>query len=411
MVIIMRRKKEKIIKGRKERIMKKKIVLLTLTAVLACSMVACKSTNKGNDSDASASPSATASIDEAKMLSADLTGYVTLGEYKGLTIEEVSDTVTDKQVEAKINSTLQDNTTWDEQDKNYKAKKTDKVNIDYVGKVDGTAFDGGTAEGVDIVLGSSGYIDGFDDGVIGHKTGETFDINVTFPESYQKTDLAGKDAVFTITLNKVSKQNVPELTDKYVASTLSKTSKTVAEYKKEVRKSLETAAKEKKAQQEATNAVQAAIEKATVKEYPSDQMDYYKSIVTNYYNNMATAYGMTVEDLYKTYNYTAETWESEIVTKSAQDMLKQVMVVQAIAKQENITVSDEDYKEKLDYYLKAYNAASEDELKQSFGDAVDLNIKQEVLYSKVGEFLVKNDKVVKAAATATPAPTATAEAK
>ncbi|MDO5520020.1 MAG: trigger factor [bacterium] len=395
--------------------MKKKIVLLTLTAVLSCSMLACssKKDDKGNaDANATASPSATANIDEVKVLSADLTGYVKLGQYKGLTIEEVSDTVTDKQVEEQIEATLKEKATWDAQDAKYKAKNLDQVNMDYVGKIDGKEFDGGSAKATDLQIGSNQFIEGFEAGLIGHKKGDKFDLKLKFPENYGNADLAGKDAVFTVTINSISKQNVPKLTDKYVKDTLSKTSKTVAEYKKEVRKTLEMQATESKVQGEAKNAIQAAIAKAEITEYPQDQMDYYKSLVTSYYTNIAKYYyGMALADFITANNYTTETWDSEVVTKSAQDMLKQVMVVQAIAKAENISVTDEEYKNKLPDYLASYQVADEEALKTSYGEGATLSIKDELLYNKVGAFLVKNDKVEKVVATATPAPTATAATK
>ncbi|MDO5293614.1 MAG: trigger factor [bacterium] len=392
--------------------MKKKIVLLTLTAVLSCSMLACSSSKKSDDATATASPSATANIDEVKVLSADLTGYVKLGQYKGLTIEEVSDTVTDKQVEEQIEATLQSNATWDAQDAKYKAKNLDQVNIDYVGKLDGTAFDNGSATGVDLQIGNNSYIEGFDTGLIGHKKGDKFDMKVTFPSTYSNNpDLAGKETVFTVTINSVSKQNVPELTDKYVKDTLSKTSKTVEEYKKEVRKTLETQATESKVQGEAKNAIQAAIANAEITEFPQEQMDYYKSLVTSYYTNIASYYyGVSLSEFYTSSGYTEETWESDVVTKSAQDMLKQVMVVQAIAKAENLTITDEEYQEKLPDYLTSYQVADEDALKTSYGEGAALSIKDELLYNKVGAFLVKNDKVEEVKATATPAPTATTKA-
>lgn len=169
--------------------------------------------------------------------------------------------------------------------------------------------------------------------------------------------------------------------------------------------------------QEVKNAVQAAMNNAEVKEYPKAQQGYYEDLVTNYYTNLATYYGTTLEELYKQAGYTEETFQSDVVIKTAQEMLKQMMVIQAIAKKENIQVSEEEYKKQLPNYLANYQVETEEDLKKQFGEEAIVSIKDELLYDKVGDFLVKNAKLVKAtptpAATATPAATTapTAEPK
>lgn len=391
--------------------MKKKLLVLTLATVLSFSAVACGKSEGSKKEDTTSTSSPAPSVDKVAVLSADLTEYVNLGEYKNLTITEVDATVTDEDVEAKIQSTLQNNATWTEQKKSYKAKDGNKVNIDYVGKIDGTAFDNGSAEDQELIIGNNNYISGFDTGIVGHKKGETFDMKVTFPETYSANEeLAGKEAVFTVTLNSVSTQNVPELTDKYVKDTLSKTSKTVKEYRKEVKKSLEADAKASKESEEIKNAVQAAMNNAEIKEYPKEQMQYYEELVSNYYTNIASYYyGIELKEFYTQSGYTDESWQSDVITKSAQDMLKQVMVIQAIAKAESLEITDEEYQTELKTYLTNYNVSSEDDLKEQYGEDAVLSIKDELLYNKVGAFLVKNDKLEKA--TASTEPTATTKAE
>ena len=243
-------------------------------------------------------------------------------------------------------------------------------------------------------------------------------MKVTFPKEYPANkELEGKETTFTVTINSVSTEEKPKLTDALVKEKLSKTAKTVKEYKAEVRKQLEDAAKENKNMQEVKNAVQAAMNNAEVKEYPKAQQGYYEELVTNYYTNLATYYGTTLEELYKQAGYTEETFQSDVVIKTAQEMLKQMMVIQAIAKKENIQVSEEEYKKQLPNYLANYQVETEEDLKKQFGEEAIVSIKDELLYDKVGDFLVKNAKLVKAtptpAATATPAATTapTAEPK
>lgn len=398
--------------------MKKKIVLLAVASVLSFSMVACNSNKKGSEGNATASPNPSPSVDKVAILSADLSDKVKLGEYKGLTITEVEANVTDAQVEDRVKYAVESAATWKEEDKNFKAKEGSKVNIDYVGKLDGKAFDNGSAKAQELIIGNNNYIPGFDTGIIGHKKGETFDMKVTFPKEYPANkELEGKETTFTVTINSVSTEEKPKLTDALVKEKLSKTAKTVKEYKAEVRKQLEDAAKENKNMQEVKNAVQAAMNNAEVKEYPKAQQGYYEELVTNYYTNLATYYGTTLEELYKQAGYTEETFQSDVVIKTAQEMLKQMMVIQAIAKKENIQVSEEEYKKQLPNYLANYQVETEEDLKKQFGEEAIVSIKDELLYDKVGNFLVKNGKLVKAtptpAATATPAATTapTAEPK
>ena len=169
--------------------------------------------------------------------------YVTITKYKGVEIDKVdADAVSDNDVEAQINSVLQSKSTTTEVT-DRAAQTGDTVTIDYEGKKDGVAFDGGTATDAQLTLGSGQFIDGFEDGVVGHNIGDTFDLDLTFPENYGNEDLAGQAVVFTVTLKGISQTDVPELTDEFVQS-VSDTSKTVEEYKKEIKKSLKKNGKE-----------------------------------------------------------------------------------------------------------------------------------------------------------------------
>ncbi len=136
----------------------------------------------------------------------DLSRYVTLGAYKNLALEvKMPEKVDDEAVETELKKLLESSATTKLAEDDYAAKDGDTVNIDYAGKIDGEAFDGGTAEGQDLVLGSDSYIDGFEDGLIGKKKGDTATLNLTFPDPYtSNTDLSGKAVVFEVTVNSVS---------------------------------------------------------------------------------------------------------------------------------------------------------------------------------------------------------------
>ena len=198
--------------------MKKKILALTLSVLMAASLAGC-----------------------SKELSNE---YITVKQYEGLEVPKVEQSeVTDESVESTINSTLSSKST-SEEIKDRAAKEGDTVNIDYKGSVDGVEFEGGSATGASLELGSNSFIGangdykGFEEQIVGHKIGEKFDIEVKFPSDYKNTEMADKVAVFNITLNGISVVTVPELTDDWVKEN-SEESKTVEEYKKEIQKQLD----------------------------------------------------------------------------------------------------------------------------------------------------------------------------
>ena len=199
--------------------MKKRVIAVLTAVLMTASLAGCGSGKLSND-------------------------YVTVNKYKGLEVTEVAKKeVSDDSVEQEVQSRLEAAAT--EQDVTDRAAQSgDWVNIDYTGTLDGVAFDGGTATGYDLELGSGSFIgasgdyQGFEDQIVGHNTGEEFDITVQFPENYQSSDLAGKPANFHIVLNKIYQKATPELTDEWVANN-SESSKTVDEYKEEVKNSLQ----------------------------------------------------------------------------------------------------------------------------------------------------------------------------
>lgn len=314
---------------------------------------------------------------------------VTVPEYKGI---EVDCTVGDDEVEADVQSFLSNNSK-EKKIKKGKCKDGDTVNIDYVGKMDGKAFDNGSAEDQTITLGASGFIDGFDAGVVGMKVGETKDINVTFPEDYSAKELAGKPAVFTITLNYISKTEIPELTDKLVSE---KTDyKTVDEYKKGTKKTLQ---EDKKA-----NAGQTAYaeieEKTEVKKYPETLVKSCEMQLDAYYKYMGKQYGYTDFKQFLSAMQMDETAYKESLTQAAQSIAKTQILAEAIAARENITVTDEEVKKEI-----AANAEtagqSEEELKKSFeelyGDAITIEgyYRVTLLTNKVVDFVAENAKII-----------------
>ena len=238
--------------------------------------------------------------------------YVSVSGYKGIEIDKVDvDTdISDEDVENEINSVLEENAT-DKEVTGRAAQLGDTADINYVGKVDGQEFDGGSADNYPLELGSGSFIDGFEDSIVGHNVGETFDWNGKFPDDYQNTDLAGKDVVFTITVNALTEPELPELTDDFV-KTVSEESETVEEYREEVRKNLEETAQENYDSELNSAVWEAVLEKAEVKGYPDGEVDRIYNTYLEQYQEMASYYNMEYDEFIQLYTeMTVDEFEEE----------------------------------------------------------------------------------------------------
>lgn len=185
---------------------------------------------------------------------------VTLGEYKGIVVEDPYVEITDEDIEARITQVLAANPKQTEVDR--PAENGDVVNIDYVGMKDGVPFDRGADDNYDLVLGSHSFIDGFEDGLVGAKTGDELSLNLTFPENYGNAELAGQDVVFDVTVNAVKEQSEAELNDEFVKK-YSNESETVEEYRAELRKMMEEQARAEADMQIQNAVVDKVVENAT----------------------------------------------------------------------------------------------------------------------------------------------------
>ena len=320
--------------------------------------------------------------------------YVTITKYKNVEVDKVDTTeITDDDVESQINSVLQANSTTTEVT-DRAAQEGDTVTIDYVGKKDGVAFDGGTATGAQLTLGSGTYIDGFEDGVIGHKIGDTFDLDLTFPENYGQTDLAGQAVVFTVTLQGISETNVPELTDEFV-KTVSDTATTVEEYKKEVKESMETSNEENQTSTLKEEAWQAVLSNTTVNKYPKKELKSMISTITDRYKSMADSYGLEFADFLEQYmGMDEDTFTSE-ATKAAKDQVKANLAADLIIEKAKIDVSDKALEAKYKEYAETYGYEDVDALKNTMEEAGNLeNLEKTARLDIVEDWVADNCKQV-----------------
>lgn len=345
--------------------MKKKVVTAALCASMALSLAGCSS-EVSNE-------------------------YITVKNYKGLEVAQVEKTeVTDTDVEDTIASYLAYD--YEEVDITDRAAELgDTVDIDYVGSVDGVEFDGGTAEGASLELGSGSYIgaegdyEGFEDQIVGHNIGEEFDITVKFPDDYAGTDVAGKVANFHITLNRIYTTVEAELTDEWVCEN-STESETVEEYKEEIRQELEESNEFTWMQEMQSAVLEALIAEVEITSLPEDEVEENYTQMSEYYQQMATMYGMEFADFLTNYMGMTEEDFEEQARAAAENFVVQGMALELIAEKENLTVSDEEYAE--DVAVMAADYGYEDDIEgfeEAYGEEL---IRKTLTEEKVLEFLV-----------------------
>ena len=237
------------------------------------------------------------------------------------------------------------------------AQSGDVANIDYTGTVDGVAFTGGTATGYDLTLGSGSFIDGFEDQIIGHNVGDTFDVTVTFPDGYgDSTDaegntitLSGKEAVFSVTLNSLSENVIPELTDEWVESNFG------------VSDDLHTADQLRSYFSDALYAnnydnaiVDYLMANSTFKELPAEITSYYIRMFLNHYNQYATAYSMDLNAFAQTQGYTSA--DAMLAASDAyfEHLAKQDLIFQAVAEAKSLAPTQEELDDANSTYADTY---------------------------------------------------------
>lgn len=309
--------------------------------------------------------------------------YVTLGEYKGLSVILEPVTVTEEEIDASIKgeAEAQDKFKMVEEGT---VEEGDTVNIDYEGKKDDVAFDGGTAEGHNLTIGSDSFIDGFEDGLIGVAVGDTVDLNLTFPEEYHSEDLAGQDVVFTVTVNYIREE--AEITDDLVAELSEGAYSTVDGYREYMRELLQ-ADKESEQEQTIYNELMTQLyNTCTIEEYPQELVDYSSQATYIMYTQYAEMYGMTLEDLIASFGMTEDDFDA-MVQQEVQANLVPELILKAIAEKEEITVSEEEYAEGCAEYAEAYGYATVEEFEAAY-DVV--TIETSILMDKMLEFVKEN---------------------
>ena len=265
--------------------------------------------------------------------------FVTLPEYLGIGIPAGDHEVTDEELEGEISSMLA-SFPQTRQITDRAVSDGDKVNIDYVGSVDGVEFPSGSTQGngTEVTAGAANYIDDFLTQIIGHMPGETFDVNVTFPDEYPNDpDLAGKDAVFVTTINYISEQYTPELTDEFVMENLNE--QYGWESAEEVREYLRDMLSRDKLMSYLDTFLS---ENCVVSEIPQAFIDSQRNFMLNYFEGMAAQYGTTLEELLPNMGVESIDGLVEAQKDALEKEAKAALIVQAIAEKEGIVISESD---------------------------------------------------------------------
>lgn len=400
--------------------MKKKWILLLGLLTLTMAVGGCGKKDETAQSSASSVSSVAGSTEDGETLSQvevpadyvppttlsdltkdlDLDSLVKLGTYKGLKLTKEITEVTDTDIENAVTDALEN--TFVEVDR--AAESGDTVNIDYVGTMEGEEFEGGSATGFDLQLGSHRFIDGFEDGLIGAKKGDVVTLDLTFPKNYTE-ELSGKPVQFKVTINKVQTTS-KEISGEWVKA--NSEFETVEDYKRDIRVQLE-------AQNDATaketmegEAWKTVLENSTVNDYPDEMIQYGRYYYDQMLKNYCGQSGITVDQYLEAKGMTAADYK-EMQTAYAQSMAGQLLIMAAIEKAEGISTEDQEYQESL----KELIASSGVDEATFFSYYERFSVEQSLMLERINKIIADNatitEKMVEAEETDSFAASETAE--
>ena len=313
---------------------------------------------------------------------------IKLGEYKGVEIEKIPTEVTEDDIMAEILKAQKENSrTVPVEDR--AAQLDDEVLINFDGYMDGVAFEGGKGENYKLTLGSHSFIDTFEDQIVGKNVGDSFDVNVTFPEEYHAADLAGKPAVFKVDLLGISAIELPELDDDFASEVSS--FDTFAEYKEDVKKVLEVK-KEKEVKSEKQAKILEKLAETAEVELPEAMIEYNQEKMFAEFEQSMMYQGLQMEQYLKLTNTSKE----ELLERIKPDAIARIktgLILEEVVKLEGITATDEEFEEQLKNMANAYQMDVE-KIKEIMGDKEAESVKKDVCSRKALDFLVENCKEV-----------------
>ena len=311
---------------------------------------------------------------------------VTLGKYMGVTVTKIDTTVTDEEVDAAL-----------EQERNNNARTVtvtdrpvaegDTAVIDFEGFVDGVAFEGGKGENHPLEIGSHTFIDTFEDQLVGKNAGDEVEVNVTFPEQYQAADLAGKPAVFKVKINEIKTKELPELDDEF-AQDVSEFD-TLAEYKEDLKKRLVEQKENEAKRTKEDEAIQKIIDKSKM-DIPDAMIDTQCDTMIEEFAQRIAQSGLSMDQYLQFSGMTVDKLREQ-VRPEATTRIQSSLVLEQIAKDENIEITDEDIDAEIEKMAKAYGMEA-DKLKEYMGESEKKSMKNDLAIQKAVELVMDNVK-------------------
>jgi len=310
---------------------------------------------------------------------------IKLGKYKGVEVEKIDVEVTEEEVNEAIETERQNAARIVSVDRS--AKMGDTVTIDFEGFVDGVAFDGGKGDNYNLELGSHSFIDNFEDQIVGKNKEEEFDVNVTFPEDYQAAELAGKPALFKVIIHEIKEKQLSELDDDFANDVSSYD--TFAEYKESVKKNLSDKKAEDAKKQKEDAAINAIIEDSQI-EIPEMMLATTQREMLDEFAQRLRYQGMDIEQYFKYTGMNAEMMMDQIKPQ-AEQKIKTQLVLEAIAKAENIEITEDDVNAEINKIAESYHMET-DKVKETFaGDREDM-FKKDLAMQKALDYVRDNAK-------------------
>lgn len=311
---------------------------------------------------------------------------VKLGKYKGVKVDKIDTEVTEEEINAEIDKERENNArniTVEDRP----VKDGDITTLDFEGFVDGVAFEGGKGENYPLTIGSGAFIPGFEEQLVGAEIGKEVEVNVTFPEDYQAENLKGKAAVFKCTIKEIKEKQLPDADDEF-ASEVSEF-ETLAEYKEDIKKNL-AEKKEKDAKNAKEDAAIKAAVEASEMEIPEAMLETQQKQMVDEFAQRITMQGLSMEQYYQ---FTGTSYQQmvEQVKPQAEERIKSRLVLEAIAKAENIEATEEDYEKELATMADVYQMELS-KVKELMGEREKKNIMQDLAVRKAAEFVAENAK-------------------
>lgn len=313
---------------------------------------------------------------------------VTLGEYKGIEVEKASAEVSDEDIEAELKKVQEQNSrliTVEDR----AVEDGDQTVVDFEGFVDGTPFEGGKGEDYPLTIGSHSFIDTFEEQLIGKNIGEECEVNVTFPEEYHAKELAGKPAVFKVTVKEIKRKELPELNDEFAGEVSE--FETLEEYKNDVKAKLSLTKQKEAATENENHVVDKVVENATM-DIPEPMIDSQVNNMVNDYARRMQSQGLSLEQYMQFTGMTIDTLKEQMKPQAVK-RIQTRLVLEAIVKTENITVSDEAVEKEIADMAESYKMEVA-QIKEYMGENGIEQMKEDLAVQEAVDFLVAEAKLV-----------------